>query len=766
MASITVADLRVAVPDMTGEMRVAGLGAPVEILRDPWGIPHIRGRGANDVFLALGFAHAQDRLWQMEATLRRGVGRWAEWVGPSAVAADALARRLGGEAAARRDYDALPADTRGMLEAYSAGVNAFIAQGVLAAEYRLLDAAPERWQPWHCIAAMRQRGFLMGSVWFKLWRAAALRAIGPDAIGRLRHDDGGSELICMPPGTESRRWVATLADLAPAIEAVAALGASDATGGGSNNWALGPSRTAAGRPIIAGDPHRQFELPSMYAQAHIACESFDALGLTVPGVPGFPHFGHNGKVAWCVTHAFADIHDLFVERFDRGGERYLFRDDWRAVQRRSETIAVRGSADATIEVVTTHHGPVIAGDPRSGAALTLRSAQFTETDRSLACLEPMLRAGSVEELYEASRGWGLIDHNLVAADTAGHIGHLVRASVPVRPRINGWLPVPGWTGAHEWQGTIAFDRMPRVIDPPGGTIVTANNRLVADDHPDYLVTDCHPPFRAQRVTARLAALPAASLADMLAIHMDTESLPAREVRDRIAGTFPKTEAGTALRNAIAAWDARMDAHSREAAAYIAVRRAMTRALAARSGLSGVAADPLCKVPPGTGPLNNLWWALPNLLRNDDTSLLGGASWNDLIVAALDEVAKAGSHATWGELHRPRFSHPLSPLFPQAAALLDPPGPIVAGDGDTVQANGTIATAGLDATYGPIARYAWDVGAWDGGLWLVFHGASGHPGSPHYADQLPLWADGRLVPALYAWPRVEALAKARQTLAPT
>ncbi|WP_119418620.1 penicillin acylase family protein [Desertibaculum subflavum] len=760
MASITVADARAAVPETQGEFRVAGLEGKAEIFRDPWGIPHIRARGTADAWFALGFAHAQDRLWQMESTLRRAVGRWAEWAGPSGLPADKLARRLDALGAAKRDFAALPPAARGMLEAYAAGVNACIARGPAPVEYRLLDAAPELWEPWAGIAVMRQRGFLMGSVWFKLWRAAALRAIGPDNIGKLRYDDGGRDLLCMPTGIEAERWVATLADLAPALEAVAALGAADATGGGSNNWALAPKRTASGRPLLAGDPHRTFDIPGMYAQTHVACDAFDVIGLTVPGVPGFPHYGHNGKVAWCVTHAFADIHDLFVERFDAGGERYRFRDEWRAVARREETISVRSAAAARVIVQSTHHGPVIAGDPARGAAVTLQSVQFDAADLSLACMEPMMRAGSVDALFEATRGFGLIDHNLVAADISGRIGHLVRAVVPVRPRSNGWLPVPGWTGAHEWQGAVPFERMPRNIDPPEGVIVTANNRFVADDHADYLTTDCHPPYRARRILERLRALDAATVEDMNALHTDVASVPARELRDRIAKA-PHSP----LRDLIAGWDCRMERSSTAATAYYAVRRAMTRILAERSGLARAARDPLLAVAPGVAPLNQLWWTLPGLLRRDDSALLGGASWDEAIAAALDEVDGAGAPKPWGEVHRPRFVHPLSTCFPDAAALLDPPAASVAGDGDTVCATGAFCAGGMEAAYGPIARYVIDVGGFDNSLWGVFHGASGHPGSPHYADQVANWAEGRVVPMLYAWPRIEAEAAARLALQP-
>lgn len=746
-----------ALPVTEGRLTVAGLTGPVEVHRDRWGIPHIRARATADVFFAQGYVHAQDRLWQMEAARRRMEGRWAEWGGRAAVAADALARRLGAAPASRRDYAALSAETRAMLDAYAAGVNAFIAEGrPLALEYRLLNAVPERWQPWHSIAAMRQRGYLMGSVWFKLWRAAALRRIGPEHVAKLRYDDGGGDLLCIPPGAESRRWIAALTDLGPAIEAVGELAPTDATEGGSNNWAIGPGRTASGRPLLAGDPHRVFEMPGMYAQTHLACEAFDVIGLTVPGVPGFPHFAHNGQVAWCVTHAFADIHDLFVERFAPGDStRYRFRDEWRPTARRVERIEVRDAASVEIDVVETHHGPVIAGEPATGHALTLRSVQFAETDRSFDCLLPMARAGSVTELYEATRGWGLIDHNLVAADVDGRIGHLVRAVVPRRPRLNGWLPVPGWTGAHEWQGDIPWDDMPRAIDPARGFIVTANNRIVTDDHPDYLCTDCHPPYRARRIEQRLATLDAATIEDMGRLHGDDQSSTALEFRTRIAALAPADAGARRLRDLIAGWDGRMGVESIAAAAYAATRWRLAHLVAERSGLADATRDPLLHVPPGVLPANQIWWALPALLRRDDTGLLGGLDWMGALTEALTCAGSDFDGAPWGAKHRVRMAHALAAQFPDAAAALEPAGASVGGDNDTVLATGCYAATGFAAAYGAVARYVFDVGAWQNSRWVVFHGASGHPSSTNYNDQHAAWAACEMVPMLYDWTQIAA-----------
>lgn len=733
---------------------IGPLQEPVSIFRDEWGIPHIQAMTTADAFIAQGYVHAQDRLWQMDSARRQMEGRWSEWVGPSGIAADKLARRLRAAAASKRDYDALGDDARLMVDSYAAGVNAYLSEDrPLPLEYQLVGGTPERWEGWHCVAAMRQRGFLMGSVWFKLWRAAALSILTPDQVAKLRYDDGGKERLCIPPGTDARRWIAALQDLAPAVEAVAKLQQADSTDGGSNNWAIAPSRTATGRPILAGDPHRAFEMPGMYAQMHLACDQFDAIGLTVPGVPAFPHFAHNGTVAWCVTHAFADIHDLYIEQFDvEDPSKYLFCDEWLAAEFFEETIRVRGEADTTVEIVRTQHGAVIAGAPGDGAAITLKSIQVEGTDRSFDTLLPMLRSTSCDSFYASTKGWGLIDHNLVTADTEGNIGHLVRALVPRRPALNGWLPVPGWTGEYEWDGVIPWESMPRVDNPERGYIVTANNRVVStiDETGDYFCTDAHPPHRASRIEQLLEGMTSANIAQMSEVHADTASAPAAIFRGRIAALSLREEPSRRLSRLIADWDARMDPDSTAAAAYSRVRWALATILIERSGLAKTHSDPLTRIPPGASPENQAWWMLPTLLRNDDPSMFGGWTWDEALTEALHIAAASGEPSEWQEEHRAMLLHPLGRHFDEVATLLSPPGAKVGGDNETVWANGCVIAGGLRAAYGAISRYAFDVGDWDASTWIVMSGTSGDPKSPHYLDQHEKWSRCEMVPMTYRW----------------
>src|SRR6478752_5306638 len=280
-----------------------------------------------------------------------------------------------------------------------------------------------------------------------------------------------------------------------------------------------------------------------------------------------------------------------------------------------------------------------AGDPTKGTALALKSVQFAIPDKSFDCMLPMLRAKSVEQLYEGTRGFALMDHNVVAGDTSGKIGHRVRALVPARPRSNGWLPVPGWTGEHEWNGMVPFEDMPHAIAPDGGIIVTANNRVVTPEREPYLSTDPMPPHRTRRIWLRLNELKRPSPEQMPAIPRDLHSIPAIEIRERLraVGLPPETKE---LLDLILGWNGEMRGDSVAAAAYSAVRLELTKLALRRSGLDKTADSDFTKVAPGLFPEVQFWWTLPQLLRSNDESLLNGATWDGLLREAVITVSKS------------------------------------------------------------------------------------------------------------------------------
>ena len=369
---LTSNDLQAALPDVTSSLQLAGLQQPVEVWRDRWGIPHIRAATEPDVFFAQGFVMAQDRLWHMDYDRYRALGRWAEFAGPAGLPEDRLMRTLRLERAAKADYRVSSAPSRAMLEAYTAGINAFLrTTRALPIEYTILDATPEPWEPWHCLAVYKVRNMLMGTYEMKLWRARLALGCGPEQAAALLRGHPQGHLITTPPGeTYQGPPLDCLDELAAAATQLNWLGEVD---GGSNAWAISGARTASGLPLVAGDSHRALDTPSVYYQLHMSCPTFRVSGYALPGMPGAPHFSHTEYVAWGMTHGYGDYQDLFIERFrsQNGRLEYAYQDAWLPAEVIRETLRVRGASPETLQAVATQHGPIIAGNPQHGAGLAL-----------------------------------------------------------------------------------------------------------------------------------------------------------------------------------------------------------------------------------------------------------------------------------------------------------------------------------------------------------------------------------------------------------
>jgi penicillin amidase len=773
--SLTFDDLRAAVPKLAGTLRVPGLEAPVEIYRDRLGIPHIRAHSIHDVFFAQGVVHAQDRLWQMDYDRHRAYGRWAEYAGGAALAQDLLLRRLRLEASARADYAALNREARVMLDAYAAGVNAFLQTTTrLPIEYRLLDATPEPWQPWDSCALFKVRHVFTGGVWqAKLWRARLLRRLGPELTAKLYADDLPGQPLIIPPDVDYDG--AALYGLQEMCEGEAALAMAPEFEDGSNSWVVAGSRTATGYPLLAGDPHRALDTPNVYYQNHVACPEFDVVGLSFPGVPAFPHFGHNRAVAWCVTTAMADYQDLYLERFHPSKPQlYEFQGKWLEAEHHREIVHVRGAPPVEILVSVTHHGPIIVGDPAQGYALAFCYTATAEPNAGFNALLPMLSATSADAFEEALRPWVDPCNNVLFADVHGQIGYRLRGQVPMRSMANAWLPVPGWTGEHEWQGRIPFEEMPRLRNPDSGLIVTANNRIVGDTYPYHLALHYEPGFRARRIRDRLGLLRQAQGQDMAAIHADRVSIPGRVFAAMLTQVAPADVFSAQAKMLLQAWDGTMAPDSAAAMVYAVCREYLIRAVMepllgvlAREALGG-------GLYGGLMSMSQLRARLHHMMQADDRRLLpAGTDWTSLLATALaramswlrQELGDDLRAWQWGRLHRTAPRHPLAVVFPELGEVLNPPAVTVGGDGDTVQAASFNASIGYTVSSTSVARYVFEVGNWQRSAWAVPFGSSGHPGSPHHADQASTWAGVQLYPMLYDWSQIGAVAEAQQRLEP-
>ena len=771
----TKEDLQAALPDVSTTLGLKGLDAIVEVYRDRYGIPHVKAQSVHDAFWGQGFATAQDRLWHMDYDRRRAYGRWAEYAGKAAIEQDKMMRRFQIELSVKSDYRAVNAETKAMLDAYSAGVNAFIkTTDSLPVEYSLVGSEAELWQPWDCLAVFKVRHILMGVFESKLWRARLLNSLGPERTTQLLRGYPLGHLLIVPPGVEySGPILDGFKELSEGLEALSWLKDYDS---GSNNWVLAGRRTYSGKPLLAGDPHRFLDTPNVYYQNHIACPNFDVIGLSFPGCPGFPHFGHNAYVAWCVTHAGADYQDLYIEKFKPSDPtKYEFKGRWEQAHLRPEAIKVREERPIEMVVTSTHHGPIIAGNPEKDYGIAFKYTATAGPNQGAESILRMLKATSADELEESMREWVDPCNNLLFADIYGNVGYLNRGKVPIRSRANAWLPVPGWTGEHEWEGFIPFEELVRMRNPDTGYIVTANNRIVGEEYPYYIALDYAPDYRARRIIDRLKPLKEATVQDMASIHSEKVSIPAQSYARLVSEIDPIDEASMAAKERLAGWDGTMDRDTVAPTVYSAFRLRLHRVILEH--LLGVSLAHEAFDAMGRGVhshFRQLSALLVTTVNENDTSLLpSGHNWKTLAAQALADglsdlreiLGNEMDSWHWGRVHFTRPEHTLSAAYSRMATLLDPPSFPTGGDGDTPHASGYLWGDPYVVTGTSVARYVFDLADWDNSQWIVPLGASGHPGSPHYADQAPIWAEVKLVPMKYEWSQIASAAESHQKLVP-
>jgi penicillin G amidase len=733
------------------------------ISRDGYGVPHVRAETAADAWAGMGYACAQDRLFQLDYDRRRACGRWAEIAGFTALSGDVLARRLGLATAAKLDLTVMSPPVRSAFEAYASGVNRAIADGAqpLPGQYPV-----EPWRAWHSVAAFLVRHVLMGQWQAKLVNAVLLARAGAAALDRLESRPVPGSPVAVPPDGRLTRPVAGLLEEALG-EIEGHLGFLAEIEPGSNAWAVSGRRTAHGAAVICNDSHRALDTPNVYWQCRVTCPDFDVTGATFPGLPGFPHFGFNGSVAWAITHGDADTQDLYLERFD--GTRYLTADGWQEAEVRHERIEVRGGSPVTVPVWATRHGPVVHGNPENGHALVLKWTGTHRPNRGFEVMPAMLAARTAAGLAAAQDGWVDPVNNLVCADTGGHIAYQCRGELPVRSSDAARrLPVPGWDDGCEWSGTVPFAELPRTVDPAAGFVMTANNVLTDASQP-YISYTFSQPWRAERLRSLLTA-PGPFRADELAgMQADTVSVQAQGWGRLLAGLGPyDDEHAEAARQLLAGQDGDLAADASWALLYACFQRALAEALyrpvlGAKTWAwvaSGALAPMISMVRRWLG--NDTWELLGGPVPPAAAGDADGAKRRRERVLAALPAALAGAWAAavreagpdpaqwrWGDQHRAVRLHPLSgagvptELSPDASAHSVRMG----GDADTIQAAGYRwrQDSPFTVTSLSVYRQVVDLGDPAAASFVIPGGASGDPASPHYADQLARWAAHQRIP---------------------
>jgi penicillin amidase len=739
--------LRQSLPVVDGTIEVPGLAAPVAIVRDVHAVPHIEAGSFEDAIFAQGFVHAQDRLWQMDFRRRLGSGRLAEVLGPGALPTDRLIRTLGFAPAAQASLAQLRPGTVALLEAYAAGVNAYLATrtGPLPPEFLILGYEPEPWTPVDSLVWMRVLALDLSGNWRdELLRARLAKHLSADQIADLWPDSVTSAPV-------------TLVELAqglPADALAAALPPAPPPGLGSNAWVLDGSRTASGAPLLANDPHLGLSAPGPWYLAHLKTPGRELIGATMPGLPGVV-LGHNGTIAWGFTNTGPDTQDLFVERVDPDDpSQYLTPDGFAPFTIRDEVIEVDGAAPVTLRVRGTRHGPVLSDLlPTAGAVLEgdqVLALSWTALAPDDVSIEALLDLGAARDwpaFVAAARANGAPMQNVLYADTAGHIGFIAPGRVPIRGKGDGRWPVPGWTGEFDWQGTIPFAELPRRLDPPDGAFVNANNRIVTDDYPYLLTADWDPPHRARRIVEALGD-DRHDLASFARLQADQLSLLARDLLPLMLAAAPQSDAAAAAQARLGAWDRVMRPDAAEPLIFAAWYRELSRQ---------IYADEL-------GGLFRAYWGVrPQFM---EYVLRRRPAWcDDVGTAAVETCAMQAGKALelaladlkrrygddpdawrWGTAHPARMPHPLFEEVPVLGGLFGIEHPS-GGDSVTVNVGHYRPADEADpfvSVHAASYRGLYDLGALEHSRFVASTGQSGNPLSAHYRDLSTLWANGETI----------------------
>lgn len=738
-------------------------GGVVRIVRDEHGVPHLFADRDDDVYFAMGYVQAQDRLWQMEIERRFASGRLSEVLGKNLLPEDTWMRTLGLRQSARSAYAALSEPARRSLDAYARGVNAWLGEGhVLPFEFAIFGIRPEPWSEidslaWSKVFALN----LAGNLDQEVGKAAAARYLRPEQVQFFfsgKQDGSGSGL-----SHPSLASLTSLGAIAGTLHSDWQVGGREV---GSNAWVVSGRYTRDGSALLANDPHLGLQLPSVWYPVVQHGSLLRAQGMALVGLPPVI-FGQNGLVAWGGTSMMADVQDLAIERFDANDpDRYLADGKWLKIERHDEEIAIAPPSPAflhealkpvRIEVRRTRNGPIVS-DVRGSSAgepMSLRWTALQDGDRSYEGMYAVSYAQDWTSFREAFRHYVAPALNMLYADHAGNIGYLGVGEIPVRSENDGSVPVPGWDPTFAWTGRIPFDAMPSQYNPPEGFIVSANNRPVDDNYPYFISKDWAPPARAARirqlVQQQIASGHPLTLSDMQAIQTDITSLSAQHLLPRLTTLTPTSAEEREALDLLRAWSGSMDASSASAAIFNVWMRHLASRLFGETLINDwtqrqqqeyvraiLEAATVDQIDRALTDDSDLWCRA----RATETDVRACTS---VLRASLDDALKELRRSEgvneeawrWGDIHRTSYAHqPLSSakglawLFGRRIESGGSP------DSIAVSAYGFSETDGYVATFGPSSRQLIELGPHGSQhLYMNSTGQSGNLMSPHYADMV-------------------------------
>jgi penicillin amidase len=757
-------ELRRSLPQTEGVATLSGLTAPVEVLRDRNGVPHLFGADIRDLARAMGYVHAQDRLFQMEISRRLGAGRLAEIFGAAAVPQDRIARRVGLAQAARSELERAAPVAREVLESYAAGVNSYLAPngGRLPPEFRLLGLSPAPWEAADSLVIGKWMSYLLsfnGDV--EALRSQLASAVGMEAAYRLTG-------LPAPPALPSSALKGGTPHIASLVDDEGSRPFRSHPGA-SNAWVVSGTRSATGKPLLASDPHLALTMPSVWHEIHLSGGGYDVLGASLPGVP-LILIGRNRRIAWGVTALFADVQDLYIETPNPDNPRqYATAEGFVDLDVIQETIAVKDGPPVTEEVRVTRHG-VVVGELSDGRLLARRWEGLWTGDHVAAALG-LNRAGSWEEFTEALRTWSSPPLSFLYADSEGNIGFFPAGDIPIRVGHDGTFPVDGASGANEWQGSVPHELKPMIFNPEEGLLVAANHRMLPPDTAYPLGADTLSDFRASRIRDLLRTIPQSTLDDFARIQNDRYDPSTESVLRYAVALKPSAEKSVRAVDALRNWNGQMTGGPAPAIYEALYLKLLENTF--EDELGDEVFDSYLEFLE-LGYPGGIYAVLDDAASPfwDDRKTPAVEDRERVFLKSLDDAVRMlgelqGDDVSgwdWRRLHGVRFSHPLGSEEP--GSLLFSRGPVPFGGSTFTLANAVVSLRQPFGTMlGTSFRLLADLADSDSSRSIVPTGASGHPLSQNYFDQNPGWLEGRSHPLRLERASIEGAQSAKLLLRP-
>ena len=740
-----VQTIKKSLPQTSGEIVLEGLKNDVEIIRDTYGVPHIYAKNEPDLYFALGYAMAQDRLWQMEFLRRLGHGQLSEVLGEELVKVDRFFRTIGAAGVNRK----IPDDLAFLPESFADGVNAYLKTHAdrLPFEFKLLRYKPQPWTAEDYLAILKVVSWGLSNGWkVDLTAARILEKLGTEKWREAFPVWPDHAPLIIPE--ESRALSELSASFLKTICFAERL-TGFSTSAASNNWVVSGKKSVTGKPILANDPHLGLTNPSFWWEAHMVCPTINVSGFAIPGVPGIA-IGHNLNVAWGVTNVMVDDVDFYVEKINPQNPRqYWLKDRWEDMKVREETIRVKGREPVKAEILLTRHGPIVSdGKGSNERAISARWA-FTEGLQPGQAAYLLVKAKNIQEVKEALKYWELPSQNLVFADVSGNIGYWCCATIPIRSKGFGILPMPGWTEEYEWKGYVPFEERPHRINPKENFIATANNKVTGDSYPYFISHYWEPVDRITRIHQLLKAKERLSVDDFKTMQQDIYSVLASEMVPKMIQVLERRftdEEGRKAKEVLSKWDFIMDKDSVGACLFEVTFRKM---------MDNIFRDELGEelfyeyLRTSTFPPS----ALRMMIRKGSSLWFGKKSLEDILAMSMKQMFSElkevmGSDMnkwTWGSIHSLTFEHVLGKK--RLLARIFNLGPFrVGGSHLTVNMRYYSYEEPYRVKHGVSERMIVDLSNIGGSLHVLPTGESGNLKSPHHQDQIDLYLGGRYHPA--------------------